>query len=63
MKQTPAYKSIKVSFKTWQTLTRISAATGEPRTEIVNRLASVEEEALKDRKLPVVKGPEQSTII
>ena len=47
MKQLPAYKSIKVSFETWQTLTRISARTGEPRTQIMERLARAEEQELK----------------
>lgn len=47
MKQTPVYKSIKVSFETWQALTRISARTGEPRTEIIGRLAKAEEDTVK----------------
>jgi macrodomain Ter protein organizer (MatP/YcbG family) len=38
------YKSLKVSFATWQALTRISAATGEPRSQIIDRLAQDEEQ-------------------
>lgn len=53
MKQPPVYKSIKVTFETWQALTRISAATGETRTDIMGRLARAEEQ--------VVKGSQQAS--
>lgn len=43
----PVYKSIKITFATWQVLTRISAATGETRSTIVERLARLELERLQ----------------
>lgn len=41
------YKSLKVTFATWQALTRITAKTGEPRTQLIERLARDEENRLK----------------
>ena len=54
MKAQPMYKSLKVSFATWQALTRISAMTGEPRSQIVERLAQAEEQR-------IVKNTERNT--
>jgi hypothetical protein len=34
----PTYKSIKVTFETWQALTSLSSKTGEPRTRLLERL-------------------------
>lgn len=47
MSDQPAYKSLKVTFATWQALTRIAAATGEPRTQLIERLAREEEERIQ----------------
>jgi hypothetical protein len=41
------YKSLKVTFATWQALTRIASITGEARSQIIERLARAEEERLK----------------
>lgn len=46
MKEQPIYKSLKVTFTTWQALTRIAAITGEVRGQIVERLARQEEARL-----------------
>lgn len=43
------YKSLKVTFETWQELTRLSAETGEPRTKLIERLAREERERRKKR--------------
>lgn len=40
------YKSLKVTFATWQALTRIAAETGEAKMQIVERLAQQEEDRL-----------------
>ena len=37
------YKSIRVPLATWKTITRVCAETGEPRTKLLDRLASQEE--------------------
>jgi hypothetical protein len=52
MKEQPMYKSLKVSFTTWQALTRIAAATGEPRAHIIERLARDEEQRIERRRKP-----------
>lgn len=40
------YKSLRVTFETWQAITRISAKTGEPRTRLIERLVKAEEARL-----------------
>jgi hypothetical protein len=50
MKEQPMYKSLKVTFETWQALTRLAAMTGEPRTRLIERLAREEEERLRAQK-------------
>jgi macrodomain Ter protein organizer (MatP/YcbG family) len=60
MREQPMYKSLKVSFTTWQALTRISARTGEPKSRILERLANEEEDRLKKRAEPLV-GLEPTT--
>lgn len=42
MKDTPVYKSLKVTLQTWQRLTRLSSITGEPRTRLIDRLVDEE---------------------
>ena len=49
MNDTPVYKSLKVAFATWQAITRICAATGEPRTQVVDRLVKAEEDRLRKK--------------
>lgn len=44
---TPIYKSLKVTYATWQALTRLSAETGEPRTQLIERLVKEETERRK----------------
>ncbi len=46
MTNQPEYKSLKVTFETWQRLTQLSSITGEPRTKLIERLVN---EALKKR--------------
>jgi len=41
------YKSIKVTFATWQALTRLTALTGESRMYIIERLVKAEEDRTK----------------
>lgn len=43
----PIYKSLKITFATWQALARIAAQTGETRTRIVDRLVRAEEDRFK----------------
>ncbi len=38
MNEQPTYKSLKVTYQTWQALTRLSSMTGEPRTRLLERL-------------------------
>lgn len=45
--ESPVYKSIKVTFATWQALTRLTAVTGESRMSIIERLVKTEEERTK----------------
>lgn len=52
MNDTPTYKSLKVAYATWQAITRISATTGEPRTQIIDRLVASEEDRLKSTGSP-----------
>jgi len=47
MTEQPEYKSLKVTFETWQLITRLSAQTGEPRTRLIERVMKAEEEKLK----------------
>lgn len=41
------YKSVKVTFTTWQALTRLTAITGESRAHIIERLAKAEEDRVR----------------
>jgi macrodomain Ter protein organizer (MatP/YcbG family) len=50
MSEQPTYKSLKVTFATWQAITRISAETGETRAQIIERLAQEELERIQQRK-------------
>lgn len=44
------YKSVKLLFGTWQALTRICAATGEPRTRALERIVKTEEARMEAKK-------------
>jgi hypothetical protein len=44
------YKSLRVTFETWQAITRLCAQTGEPRTKLIERLVKAEEEKSKGRR-------------
>lgn len=46
------YKSLKVTFATWQAITRIAAITGEARSRIVDRLVKAEEDRLQKKVAP-----------
>lgn len=47
------YKSLKVTFATWQALTKLTAQTGETRTRIIERLVNQEYRVIsfQERKL------------
>lgn len=57
MKEQPTYKSLKVPFATWQALTRIASKTGEPRSQIVERLARDEEARQADAMRGELRTP------
>ena len=44
------YKSLKVTYATWQAITRLAAETGEPRTQLIDRLVQEELKRIKGTK-------------
>ena len=47
MDERPKYKQAQLYFDTWACATRITALTGEPRTQLYDRLMKQEEARLK----------------
>lgn len=47
MEERPKYKQAQLRWETWACATRITAITGEPRTQLYDRLMKQEEARLK----------------
>ena len=58
----PQYKSLKVLFTTWQTITRICAITGEARATVVTRLAADELARLRQQARDTALADQIETI-